>query len=388
MVKIFYAIHLLFFLCPVILTSQDLQDNLNNEKLKNQVFIHGKLQVFPTGKFENGTELYLLINDSTGYFKAPFQSHGGFSFLTEKVGKKDIEIDLSVSSFGSRVEYYPIVIKNVILMHDTVNLGTIPVVIDTIGYWEEWGNTIKKNIFDRKKYFWTREVYDLESRLTVEKKLNNVYSSFCIGCNPIFVTEKQFSETKKNFTLSENRKIIIDYQEILALSEYFDFNFAHADSFALGFINFMKRLPDSNFADRFNKTVINYKFPKHFTPPDSIVVLSNNQLMGYDEDSIPTIYSPNCPELHSGLYRHFKSSILDVIELSLEEKTKIDNQLRFFMEVDKEGHIRKLKLLSLVNSQNRHLINNILEDFKHYKLLPTSSRGKSSGFKAALYIDL
>ena len=183
--------------------------------------------------------------------------------------------------------------------------------------------------------------------------------------------------------------MIIDYQEILALSEYFDFSFAHADSFALGYINFMKKIPDNNFCVKFNKTAISYKFPDHFLTPDSVKVLSNNQFLGYDEDSVPTFYFPNYPELHCGLYHIFKTDVLNAIELSEEERTRINNELIFYIEVNKTSQITELKLLSLVDSKNRFILNPILDKFKkNYKLLPTRARWRSNELKAALYINL
>jgi hypothetical protein len=354
----------------------------------DMVFVYGKLKVFPPDSMERMKYLSACIHTaSSSVISVSVQENGDFWFQIRKNIRDTLMIEINGKPFSRDGTYYPVEINDVCLDSDSLYLGVVPAVPDPFGYYTEWGTTTKK-VFGRKVHFWTKTIMSMDKRYKQEDELSIIYNSFCHDCDSIFITETiSKSEDKSHFVSAETRKLIIDHQEILSMSEYFIFNYPHYDSLARGFINFQKMMPDSLYSDRFNKAVVNYSFPEDYHDPDTTTLYTDGQLIGYDEDSIPTFIYPNYPKLPQGMDIWFRKRVLDAISLSDDELKRVNNELFFIVEVDRIGKITELKLLSLVDSGTRQKLAPVLDSL-HFRLIPPKSRGRSNGFWAAFYIDL
>jgi hypothetical protein len=354
----------------------------------NMIFVYGKLKIFPPDSIDRMKYVSACINTTSSRVKAvSVQENGDFWFQIRKNNRDTLMMEIKGKPFSHDGTYYPVEIKDINLNSDSLYLGVVPAVPDPFGYFAEWG-TVKKNKFGGKVHFWTKTIMFMDKRYKHENTLNIIYNSFCHDCDSIFITETiSESEDKRHIWSAETRKLIINYQELLSMSEYFTFNYPHYDSLARGFINFLKMMPDSMYCDKFNKAVVNYHFPEDYHNPDTTTSHIDGQFIGLDEDSTPTFIYPNYPKLHRERYKRFRETVLNTISLSHDELKRLNNELIFLVQVDRIGRVTELKLLSLVDSSTRNKLKPVLTDLS-YKFLPPKSRGKSHGFTAAFYIDL
>jgi hypothetical protein len=186
--------------------------------------LQGRLLVFPSGVLIDNIDMILTINDSLTCNNVAIGVKGEFSLQTNYNGIGTISISFSDQNFSNWTPYYPIDIKGVSFNNDTVNLGIIPLIVDTFGYYEEWGVIQENKFFKRKKNYWTRSIYDMENRIKIEDELNTIYNRICKDCYPIFITESYEDDNRKTMSSWEVRKFVIDYHELMLISEYFNSN--------------------------------------------------------------------------------------------------------------------------------------------------------------------
>jgi len=193
----------------------DNRTNLKSNNGESNYTLYGKLKVFPSGKLIYGIEMILSFTDSLKYYYVNYGLDGQFSLQLDFHDITNINIRFSDSNSREKETYYPIEIRNARFDNDSMNLGIIPIIVDTFGYFEEWGTFEKKN-------YWNRTISDIENRLEIESKLNKIYNSICINCNPIFITEVDKKESETNISHSELRKFRIEYHELILLTKYFN----------------------------------------------------------------------------------------------------------------------------------------------------------------------
>jgi len=99
--------------------------------------LQGKFFVFPTGEIIHDLDLIISFHDSL-YFNAEYELDGEFSLETNFTGNTNLSINFSDANFRKKAPYYPIEIKNVRFDVNSVDLGIIPIIVDTFGYHEEF----------------------------------------------------------------------------------------------------------------------------------------------------------------------------------------------------------------------------------------------------------
>ena len=199
-------------------------ESVTSSKSNKKVTINGRFKVFPFGTLIKESEMYISCNDSSKYQLLTHDKEGVFSLQAELNSITNIKMYFSNPNNRRREPYYPIEIKNISIKSDSLSLGIIPLIVDKYGYSEEWGKYDTKKHARKNKNYFNIIVNDIENRLKVENKLNEIYLTNCKECNPIFITDVITNESETTISSLEKRKFAIDFQELNLISNYLHSN--------------------------------------------------------------------------------------------------------------------------------------------------------------------
>jgi hypothetical protein len=180
-----------------------------------QTKIFGEIHYFNKDTIDKEFKLVFSFCD-TDYVIKEVKSKA-FTFNTKCSGLNDLKIVIFSSN---TINYYPIILKDVNIRGDSIYIGFVPMLLDTFGYFTEWGSYSKIGLFKRKVHYYSTTVSNLPQRLLFEKNFSDIYRSCTQKSDTIFrnITVNSVT-TKRMITFQETRFITITFRDLVHMSE-------------------------------------------------------------------------------------------------------------------------------------------------------------------------